>query len=104
MSEHQTVEVWLQDLFGTGQAELDEAVYSNVSPQVGIFLQFIAVPEAGAVAAYYCKKCRTTTFETNVYAIKPEKGDYFKIQFCPDFMSHNFCWPKFLNPMKESSL
>ena len=47
-------------------------------------------PEQGWPIAMYCPICKVTTFVLSPYAIKPEKGDYWRMtKMCADSDKHN---------------
>ena len=56
----------------------------------GIHITSITPPEQGWLIAMYCPICKVTTFVLSPYAIKPEKGDYWRMtKMCADSDKHN---------------
>ena len=48
----------------------------------GIHITSITPPESGWLMSFYCPLCRETWFRLSPWAIKPEDGDYWRIQMC----------------------
>lgn len=61
-----------------------------VAPPSGINVTNIVPPEQGWPIAMYCPICKETTFVLSPWAIKPQDGDYFKMnETCARDEKHN---------------
>lgn len=56
----------------------------------------------GAVIEMHCSVCRISIFVHSPYCIKPERGDYFRIEMCEQF--HSPAPTSFLGSSVESLL
>jgi hypothetical protein len=53
--------------------------WMNIGKPTGIHVTSIVPPEQGWPIAFYCPLCKETTFLLSPWAIKPEKGDYWRM-------------------------
>lgn len=49
----------------------------------------VVQPDRGAIMMFYCSQCKSTVILVNEHAIKPERGDLWRIQMCADILRHN---------------
>lgn len=65
---------------------ISNATASNYQePKSGIFITKIVQPEQGAIVLWHCKYCKSTEIMVSKWAIKPDKGEAWRIeQPCPD--------------------
>ena len=49
-----------------------------------IIITKIVPPATGWPIAMHCRYCRKTVIVHNIWAAKPERGDYFQMEMCAD--------------------
>lgn len=69
-----------------------------------IEIERIAPSEYGWPVMMHCSKCRVTTIIHHPYGLKPEDGDYYRLEMCIDEPFHNFEYPirKYLRIMSAN--
>jgi hypothetical protein len=63
----------------TGLPNAFQMFYDHWMNPTGIHVTSIVPPEQGWLIAFHCPLCKETTFILSPWAIKPEKGDYWRM-------------------------